>query len=457
MLRLLDRLVEHVTKRDALQAEISSLQEQLSTKSLSPQEVRYLIQMDGGATTNANIPVNPKSAMESWAVFACVRVLFESLGQSSFSMRQKVGDNSFREAPEHYLNPIISATPNSWMSSQNLREAAIKDLCLRGAAYWYKVIVRGQVRELLPISPDNVEILQGSDWSISYRVTFPGGSQRILTSKELVYIPWVLSSDYITPITPIQAQRESVANNKGSTAQTGAMLGNKAQVGGVLEHPGVLGDNAIQHLREGIKEKHTGKNAFGMMILEEDMKFKQTSMNNKDAQFLELSQATAKDICGIFRVPPQKIGIQEDSNYSNAELFGKVFVEDSLEPYSRRLTDAVDLQMLTPADRAAGYYAYHDLSGFMRGDAESRAKVHQSRILTGQETPNQALVSEGLNPLTDDRGNERLLPQAYLIQNEDGTYVSPSQISGLEPGEGGTAQPVPGNDDDDNGDSSDED
>src|SRR5690606_19532856 len=78
---------------------------------------------------------------------------------------------------------------------------------------------------------------------------------------------------------------------------------NDAKSGGVLMHPGKLGEKAQNNIRTSI-EKDTGlENSHRLKILEEGMKFIPTTIPPDDAQFLGTRTFQLEEIARIFGVP----------------------------------------------------------------------------------------------------------------------------------------------------------
>ena len=84
----------------------------------------------------------------------------------------------FRRATEHPLYRILRGRPNGWQTPMSFFGMGQAQMELRGAAAAYIVRVGGQVRELLPLQTERVQVDQGEDWSLNFRVKFSSGAAR---------------------------------------------------------------------------------------------------------------------------------------------------------------------------------------------------------------------------------------------------------------------------------------
>ena len=79
--------------------------------------------------------VNERSAMQMTAVYACVRILSESIAGLPLHMYQYEEDGSKKKAVEHPLYHLLHDEPNPEMTSFIFRETLMSHLLLWGNAY----------------------------------------------------------------------------------------------------------------------------------------------------------------------------------------------------------------------------------------------------------------------------------------------------------------------------------
>jgi len=78
--------------------------------------------------------VNERSALGLSAVYACVKVLSETIGTLPLYLYQKSANNK-QLAEKHPLYKLLYFEPNPEMSAYTLKETMMGHLCLRGNSY----------------------------------------------------------------------------------------------------------------------------------------------------------------------------------------------------------------------------------------------------------------------------------------------------------------------------------
>lgn len=365
---------------------------QNATLSNPPQWLRTAL---GGGSTAAGVAVTPEKAMQCAAVYACVRVLAESVAQLPLMLFERKADGSKEPARRHPLWTLLHDQPNPWQTSFEFREQLQGHLALRGNAYAYINRVDGgrRIQELIPLHPDRVSVEQASDLTVTYRLD---RSKDVFQASEILHLRG-LSSNGVTGLSPIGQARESIGLAL-ATAEHGANLfGNGARPSGVLTHPGQLGDEAAARLKASWTAAHGGANRLGTAVLEEGLTWTALTMTSEDAQFLETRKYQRAEIASIFRIPPHLIGDLEKATFSNIEHQGLEFVVHSLMPWLVRWEQRIASGLLSQLERQR-YFVKFNVAGLLRGDLKSRYDAYHQAIADGWLTRNETRALEDLNP-----------------------------------------------------------
>jgi HK97 family phage portal protein len=114
-------------------------------------------------------------------------------------------------------------------------------------------------------------------------------------------------------------------------------------------------------------------NAGSPMILEGGSEWQSISINADDAQLLESRGWSVEDICRWFLTPPILIGHSEKQTSFGTGVEPGVlgFHKFSLNPSLRRIKQAIWKQLLTPAERAAGFFAEFNVEGLLAATARA--------------------------------------------------------------------------------------
>jgi len=363
----------------------------------------------GGYQTASGIAVTPDSAMREAAVYACVRVLAESVAQLPLHVYRRRKSGGKDRATDHPLYSTLHDQPNSRQTSFEFRETVMFHAALRGNSVSKIVPYGGQaVGELLPLIPDRLAIFQATDGRRAYRYQPETGPEEILLQSDVLHIPG-LSFDGVSGLSPIAYHRETVGASLAAKEFGARLFKNGTHIGTVFEHPNKVGVEAQEHLRKSLKDGFASvMNAGKAIILEEGMKIQKLGMTSEDAQYLETRKFSRSEIASIFRVPPHKIGDLERATFSNIEQQSIEFVTDTLMPWLVRIEQAISRDLFSAADRRRGYFAEFNVMGLLRGDAAARAAYYKARFEVGSLSPNQIRGHENENP--EEGGDQCFVP-----------------------------------------------
>ena len=257
-----------------------------------------------GSTTSGKT-VNERTAMQTTAVYACVRILAEtiaSLPLQTFQHSEKGKD----KALDHPLYYLLHDEPNPEMTSFVFRETLMSHLLLWGNAYAQIIRDgRGRVLALYPLLPDKITVDRDSNGQIFYQYQKDTGTV-ILKSDEVLHIPG-LGFDGLVGYSPIAMAKNAIGMAIATEEYGAKFFANGANPGGVLEHPGVVKDP--KRVRDSWNAVYQGSgNAHRVAVLEEGMKFQSIGIPPEQAQFIETRKFQINEIARIFRIPPHMIG-----------------------------------------------------------------------------------------------------------------------------------------------------
>ncbi|MBL5963963.1 phage portal protein [Lelliottia amnigena] len=361
--------------------------------------------------------VSSQRAMRLTAVFACVRVLAESIGMLPCSLYKNTG-KSKEKATSERIYKLLTLKPNGYMTPQEFWELVILCLCLRGNFYAYKVKALGEVAELLPIDPGSVVPKLNSNWEPVYQVTFPDGTTDILGQDEIWHVR-ILTLDGLVGLNPIAYAREAISLGLATEEHGARLFGNGAVTSGVLRTEQQLSDSAYQRLKSDFEEKHQGLgNAHKPMILEMGLDWKSMALNAEDSQFLETRKFQLEEICRLFRVPMHMVQNTDRATFSNIEELGMGFINYSLVPYLTRIEQRINIGLVRESKQGT-YYAKFNVGALLRGDMKSRFDAYATAINWGMYSPNDCLELEDRNPRPG--GDVYLTPMNMTTKPSDGS------------------------------------
>ena len=386
-------------------------------------ELDAFLRVYGGHGTYAGVSITPEQALRVSAVFACVKVLSETLAQLPLMLYRRLPEGGRERAVDHRLFDLLHNRPNPWQTSFEWREMQQGHLALRGNAFSFINRVGGRVVELLPLQPDRVEVKQNDDLSITYKVHRKVGAPEAFGSREILHIPG-LSLNGVVGLSPIAAAREAIGL-AAATEKFGAQLfRNGAKMSGILKHPTAFKDPEVaERVRKSWDEATSGESAHRTALLEDGLDWMAVSMSADDAQFILTREHQIPEVARYYRMPLHKIQSMKQATFSNIEHQAIEFVTDTMMPWITRWEQRLSMQLLTSAERREFFVAFL-VDGLLRGDIKSRNQALEIERRNGIISANEWRKTTDRNPRTDPGGDEYWQP--LNIGDSNGKEKEPS-------------------------------
>lgn len=368
--------------------------------------------------------VNERTAMQTSAVYACVRVISESVASLPLHLYRYTDNGGKEKAIEHPLYRLLHDEPNSEMTAYSFFEAALTHMLLWGN--FYAQIIRngkGEVIGLYPLMPDRMNVDRDDKGRIYYEYQLssddPGkkkGSTAVLKTEDVLHVPG-LSFDGLVGYSPIAMARNAIGLGIAAEEYGSKFYANGAAPSGVLEHPGTLKDPS--KVRESWTQTFGGSsNSNKVAVLEEGMKYTPISINPAEAQFLDTRKFQVTEICRIFRVPPHMVADLDKSSFSNIEQQSLEYVQYTLRPWLTRLEQAMSRRLFTPEEKKSYFFKFN-VDGLLRGDYQSRMNGYAVARQNGWMSANDIRELEDLDRIPEELGGNLYLINGNMTKLED--------------------------------------
>ena len=377
-----------------------------------------------GRTTSGK-PVNERTAMQTTAVYACVRILAEAVASLPLHVYEYQDDGGKKLVHDHPLYYLLHDEPNPEMTSFVFRETLMSHLLIWGNAY--AQIIRdgaGRVLGLYPLLPDKMDVQRDDRGNIYYVYSrnsdenpmFKEYGDIRLKAEEVLHIPG-LGFDGLIGYSPIAMAKNAVGMTLACEEYGASFFANGANPGGVLEHPGVLKDPS--KVRESWNSVYRGvNNAHKIAVLEEGMKYQQIGIPPEEAQFLETRKFQINEIARLYRIPPHMIGDLDKSSFSNIEQQSLEFVKYTLDPWVIRWEQSLQRSLLLPGEKGK-YFIKLNVDGLLRGDYQSRMNGYAVGRQNGWFSANDIREMENMNPIPDEEGGNLYLINGAMTKLAD--------------------------------------
>ena len=363
-------------------------------------------------TSASGKTVNPRNAVQVSTVYACVRVIAETIASLPFGVYEETDDGN-RKATEHQLYRLLHDEPNPEMTSFVMRETMLTHLLLWGNSYSQIIRSgRNKIIALYPLLPDRMEVDRDSKGKLTYTYTTAEGLQVKLDPLDVLHIPG-LGFDGIMGYSPIALEKNAIGLGIAAEEYGSRFFQNGARPSGVLTHPNTVKDP--KRLRESWNAAYGGSaNGSKVAILEESMTFTPISLPNNEAQFLETRKFQVEEICRIFRVPPHLVGNLDRATFSNIEHQSIDFAVHTIRPWLVRIEQAMNRALFADSEKGH-FYVQFNIDGLMRGDYKSRMEGYSIGRQNGWLSANDIRSLENMNPIPAEEGGDTYLINGNMV------------------------------------------
>ena len=370
---------------------------------------------DGWApmTSAAGVSVTAATAMQVSAVWACVRLISETIATLPLSIFEKTSAGK-RVAPQHPLHFVIHDQPNLDTTASIFWEAMVAAMLLRGAGRAEKLLIGGRLVGLSFLNPDRLTTSRGGDGKKEWRYTEEGGRQRVIPRDRIWEIPG-FTLDGKNGVSVIQY---------GAHVFGGAIAADRAAArtftNGMLQ---TVYYKIAQFLKPS-QRKEFKDNVLGAVergetpLLEGGTDVGTIGIKPSDSQLLESRGFSVEEVCRWFRVPPWMVGHTEKSTSWGTGIEQQMigFLTFTLAPWLRRIEQAIKKDLLTPAERTR-YYPKFAVEGLLRADSAGRAAFYTAMVNNGILTRDEVRELEDREPMG---GNSAVLTVQSAMTTLDG-------------------------------------
>lgn len=352
----------------------------------------------------SNISVNENTALTFSTVFACVRVIAETIATLPLFVYKIKNGNRIR-AYEHSLYGLLHNAPNEECTSVSFIESLITHILLQGNGF--VEVVRDNfnaVRGLYLLDVSKMRVYRDDLGYIAYEYNDDGKIIN-LSKRQVMHIAG-LGWNGVVGYSPISMMRKQIATGLYQDNFALDFFSKGVKKTPILTHPEHLSKEAKENMKKSFWNAWNN----GIVVLEEGLKAEFATMNLSDAQFLESRRFSVEEICRVFRVPPHLIGDLSRSTNNNIEHQSIEFVTHTIRPWCVRIEKALNGHLLNSYEKKK-YLIEFNLDGLLRGDTLTRQQANQIRFNNGILTRNEWRKQDNLNEVEDKYGDEYFVSQ----------------------------------------------
>jgi HK97 family phage portal protein len=247
----------------------------------------------------AGIVVTNDTALEISVVWACVTAITNAIASCRWNVYTLDAKGQRKNLAEDPLSYLLNVRPNDDMPAIALREVLLFSATTWGNGYAEIVkSLNGKITSLWPILPHRVQPRRDPETlKLYYEVAEQNGGMVRLEPEQMFHIRGPGITGLMGDNTVARAALSmSLAAAQERFAST--YFGNNTQIGGVIEYPKKMSDEAHKNLKDGWEDVHKGPDkAHKVAILEDGAKWVQGETKASDAQLVESRKFQIEEIC----------------------------------------------------------------------------------------------------------------------------------------------------------------
>lgn len=367
--------------------------------------VQSMFSAGRGLFSTAGKVVTPSQSLTEPTLYACVDRRANAFASMALHLYQRDRKNlaGRTRANRHWLEKLIQRGPNDKLSTWHWLNMMSRQIDLTGNAYCQKVVDDGlRTIAIYPLAPHRMKV-----WSINgelvYEYTTIEGKTRLFASEEILHLKFA-TLDGIMGVNPIEYARETIGLALARSEFNAATIANGAAPLGALTLKAKMSEEGADKVRKSWEKLHSGsRNAGRMVILDNEMDYKQIGFSNVDLEWIEQQKLVPAEICKFYAMTEAML-----TGDGSEELQIK-FMQDAVLPMSSAYESCMEQQLLVLTDKD-DYFLEFNLDTIERANLEKRTNANIRNIQWGVRTRNEVRSTENYELLDPEVGDVVLSP-----------------------------------------------
>lgn len=370
--------------------------------------------------------INEQTALTISAVFACTKLISDTVGTLPLHIYKKTPEGRAR-VDDHHLAYILKKKPNSKSTAPLFWQATVASMLLRGNGIIKKIMLGKELVGLQFMPYGDLLISNKPDGSIEIYELLSGGRRQLIPQDK--YIKFAnFSSDGNWGLSVITVGASTFSNVINADLTSANALNQGLSQTAAFSIDYVLTAEQRKQMREETMRHYAGAmNAGKPILLEKGMDIKGLSLNPKDAQLLESRSFSIEEVCRWFGVDPSMIAHGKAVSNWGTGLEQKMigFLTFTLRPILSRIESVINTELI-PLEEQDSHYVEFSIEGLLRADSNARATYYREMANAGIMTRNEIRKLENL-PAMDGNADVLMINSATQpidslgIENDNNT------------------------------------
>lgn len=341
--------------------------------------------------------LSARAAENLSTVLACTNAIATALAYVPALVYRRDEAGNRVEVMAHPLGRLVKNGVNPQQTWPDFAEHLIASTLLTGNGLAeIKRGGNGQLSGFAYIPWGNVTVAELASGRLAYDVSDgKGGRARRLLEGEVLHLR-DRTDDGKIGRSRLSRAADTVTGVDLANRHAREFLANGASPSGILKHPGTMTADQRTGLRDQFNDRFSGAGSAGKtLILDGGLDWQAAQISPEDAELLETRKFGVIEICRLFQVPPPIVQAYENNTFTNAAQAGLWFATFCLAPWARKIEAEFARSVFATG---SSFELELDLSGFLRGDPETRWNAHKIALESGVLDADEVRQIEGWNP-----------------------------------------------------------
>jgi phage portal protein BeeE len=176
--------------------------------------------------SRTGISVNWLSTLKVTTALRCVSAIANGIAMVPLKLYRPRADGGSDVASDLLLYWALYRRPNPWQTSFQFRQTMIFHLLLAGRFAAFKNVVNGEIRELIPFRPEQVEVIRNRDLSLRFVVTGDDRQRMEFPAAAMWYITGP-SWDSWSGLDAVRLAREAIGLSLAANGRMPSCIGTR--------------------------------------------------------------------------------------------------------------------------------------------------------------------------------------------------------------------------------------
>ena len=350
---------------------------------------------------------------------AVVSFLASSVAQLPLKCYLRESDGDRPRDTEGVL-PTLLAAPGGGVTTYELVLSTVSDICLYGHALWYvmpsaEAASGFELRDIPAAWVSSIKTADGFSPS-SYVIDNPDTDSPPVAADAASFVRFVTYNPGhpTVPLSPVEGLRQVLAERASSREYRSKVWSNGGWFSRYIERPATeaeWGTEARRRFAASMKHHFSGgegTDSGGIPILEDGMRFVESAINAKEAEWAESMRLTREDVAAAYHVDPSIVWSSDGQTYASVRESARSLYADTLGPLLRLVQDGITSKLVPMIGADPKSYAEFDITAKLAGSFEEQASVLSTSTGGPWMTRNEARARQNLPAV--EGGDELIVP-----------------------------------------------